>query len=500
MRRRAVLTGGAGFVGSHLAERLLAQDIDVICLDNFVTGAAANVAHLQDREGFRLLKHDVAEHISIDGPVDYVLHFASPASPVDYAELPIESLKAGSLGTLHTLGLAKKKGARYLLASTSESYGDPLVHPQPESYWGNVNPVGPRACYDEAKRFAEALTTSYRTKHGVNTAIMRIFNTYGPRMRPNDGRAVPNFITQALSGDPITVQGDGTQTRSVCHVDDLVEGALRLLFSDLPGPVNVGNPYEMTILELANLVCELTGTDSPLEFIERAQDDPSQRQPDITLARTKLRWEPKVDVRAGLLETIAWFRDQAQGASRVTHTPLEIKQALPRHNVAVIGTGYVGAVTSTCLAFLGHSVCGLDTDSLRAGQLNNGQVPFFSAWERRRLPMARRTSHSWRMQSNRWRHTCALKRSSSTSRQCLSARATGRARFWKTRLKAIASCPSMSFLIRSSFAKVRLSTTSFIRIASCWEAPLRTSAVSRSSTSRYSSNRSMVAGEIFGHL
>jgi UDPglucose 6-dehydrogenase len=377
MRRRAVLTGGAGFVGSHLVEQLLAHDIDVICLDNFVTGAAENVAHLQGREGFRLIKVDVSDYISIPGPVDYVLHFASPASPVDYAELPIQTMKAGSLGTLHTLGLAKEKGARYLLASTSETYGDPLVHPQPESYWGNVNPVGPRACYDEAKRFAEALTTAYRTKHGVHAAIMRIFNTYGPRMRPDDGRAIPNFINQALAGAPITVQGDGSQTRSVCHVDDLVDGALRLLFSDLAGPVNIGNPHEMTILELAGLVCELTGSDSPVEFTDRPQDDPSQRQPDITLARTELQWEPKVDVRDGLLETIAWFRDRS--ASQIgSSAPLGIRveQEHPCLKVAVIGTGYVGAVTSTCLAFLGHSVCGLDSDSVRTGQLNNGQAPF----------------------------------------------------------------------------------------------------------------------------
>ena len=279
MRRRAVLTGGAGFVGSHLAERLLEQDIDVICLDNFVTGAEENVAHLQGSDGFRLLKVDVSDYISIPGPVDYVLHFASPASPIDYAELPIQTMKAGSLGTLHTLGLAKDKGARFLLASTSETYGDPLVHPQHESYWGNVNPVGPRACYDEAKRFAEALTTSYRMKHGVNTAIMRIFNTYGPRMRPDDGRAIPNFVNQALAGEPITVHGDGSQTRSVCHVDDLVEGALRLLFSDLTGPVNIGNPHEMTVLELANLIRELAGSQSPVEYTERGQDDPSQRRP-----------------------------------------------------------------------------------------------------------------------------------------------------------------------------------------------------------------------------
>jgi UDPglucose 6-dehydrogenase len=379
MRRRAVLTGGAGFVGSHLAERLLAHGVDVICLDNFVTGSADNVAHLQGCKGFRLIEADVSEDISIPGPVDYVLNFASPASPVDYAALPIETMKAGSLGTLHTLGLAKEKGARYLLASTSESYGDPLVHPQPESYWGNVNPVGPRACYDEAKRFAEALTTSYRTKHGVNTAIMRIFNTYGPRMRPNDGRAIPNFINQALSGAPITVQGDGSQTRSVCHIDDLVEGALRLLFSDLTGPVNIGNPQEMSILELANLVRELTGSDSPLQFIDRVQDDPSQRRPDITLARTELQWEPKVDVRDGVLETIAWFRGRDEDAAQLgwsTPVEVQVKNERPRHRVAVMGTGYVGAVTSICLAFLGHSVWGFDTDSMRAAQLNEGQAPF----------------------------------------------------------------------------------------------------------------------------
>jgi nucleotide sugar dehydrogenase len=307
------------------------------------------------------------------------LHFASPASPVDYAELPIQTLKAGSLGTLHTLGLAKDKGARYLLASTSETYGDPLVHPQPESYWGNVNPVGPRACYDEAKRFAEALTTSYRKQHGVNTAIMRIFNTYGPRMRPNDGRAIPNFVTQALAGAPITVQGDGSQTRSVCHVDDLVEGALRLLFSDVSGPINIGNPHEMTVLELAELIRELTGSASSVQFTARPQDDPSQRRPDITHARTELHWEPAVDVRAGLLDTIQWFRDRAVGSPQIDSFPAlgaRDDELHPRHKVAVIGTGYVGAVTSTCLAFLGHTVCGLDSDSSRAGQLNNGQAPF----------------------------------------------------------------------------------------------------------------------------
>ncbi|MDQ1320567.1 MAG: UDPglucose 6-dehydrogenase, partial [Actinomycetota bacterium] len=379
MRPHAVLTGGAGFLGSHLAERLLAQDVDVTVLDNFSTGTPDNVAHLQGHNGFRLIKTDVSNYISIPGPVDYVLHFASPASPVDYAELPIQTMKVGSLGTHNTLGLAMEKGARYLLASTSEAYGDPLVHPQPESYWGNVNPVGPRGCYDEAKRFAEALTTAYRTKHGVNTAIMRIFNTYGPRMRPNDGRAIPNFVTQALAGQPLTVQGDGSQTRSVCYVDDLVDGALRLLFSDLAGPVNIGNPNEMTILELAELIRELTGTSSPINFIERAQDDPSQRQPDITLARAELQWEPKVDVRDGLMTTIAWFRDRAAGLPHVpAPTPVDVQAAPepPRHKVAVIGTGYVGAVTATCMAFLGHSVCGLDIDPVRAGKLSQGEVPF----------------------------------------------------------------------------------------------------------------------------
>jgi len=379
MRKRAVIAGGAGFIGSHLADRLLAQDIDVICIDNFLTGAAENIAHLQGRDGFRLMKSDVSDYLSIPGPVDYVLHFASPASPIDYAELPIQTLKAGSLGTLHTLGLAKDKGARYLLASTSETYGDPLVHPQPETYWGNVNPVGPRACYDEAKRFAEALTVSYRNKHSVNTAIMRIFNTYGPRMRPNDGRAIPNFITQSLAGAPITVQGDGTQTRSVCYVDDLVEGALRLLFSDLSGPVNVGSPRELSVLEIAELVRELTGSESPVQFTERPVDDPARRQPDIALARRELQWEPKVEAREGILTTIAWFRDRAAGAtpdSSLAPLSVQLETAGPSHKVAVIGTGYVGAVTSTCLAFLGHSVCGLDSDSTRAGQLNDGQVPF----------------------------------------------------------------------------------------------------------------------------
>jgi UDPglucose 6-dehydrogenase len=384
MRQRAVLTGGAGFLGSHLAERLLDENIDVVCLDNFLTGTPDNVAHLQGRDGFRLLRADVTDHISVPGPVDFVLHFASPASPIDYAQLPIQTLKVGSVGTLHTLGLAKDKGARYLLASTSETYGDPLVHPQPETYWGNVNPVGPRGCYDEAKRFAEAMTTSYRNHHGVNTAIMRIFNTYGPRMRPNDGRAIPTFVRQALMGEPITVAGDGSQTRSVCYVDDLIEGALRLMFSDLSGPVNIGSPHELTILELAELVRDVVGSGSAVEFIERPQDDPTVRQPDIDVARTELGWEPAVGVVEGLQRTIEWFRERqellgdAATADRLPAARIpRIEVDKPRHKIAVVGTGYVGTVTSTCLAWLGHEVCGLDTDPIQAEQLSQGQVPFY---------------------------------------------------------------------------------------------------------------------------
>lgn len=381
MRQRAVLTGGAGFLGSHLAERLLDAEIDVVCVDNFLTGSPDNVAHLQDREGFQLLRADVTNHLAIPGPVDFVLHFASPASPIDYAEHPIKTLKVGSLGTLHTLGLAREKGARFLLASTSETYGDPLVHPQPESYWGNVNPVGPRACYDEAKRFAEALTTSYRTFHGVNTAIMRIFNTYGPRMRGNDGRAIPTFVGQALAGEPVTVAGDGSQTRSVCYVDDLIDGALKLLFSDLHGPVNIGNPHELSMLDLAKLVIEVASSNSTIEFVPRPQDDPSIRRPDISLARGELGWEPEVDVHEGLGRTVDWFRAQVSSNQDATRRPVRpsptSEAPAKRQKVAVIGTSYVGAVTSTCLAWLGHEVCGLDLDPARAGQLSRGQVPFY---------------------------------------------------------------------------------------------------------------------------
>ena len=308
MDMRVVVTGGAGFLGSHLCERLVADNCDVVCLDDLSTGVAGNVAHLAESGSFQLVRTDVTEFVRVPGRVDAVLHFASPASPVDYLRRPIETLKVGSLGTLHALGLAKEKGARFLLASTSETYGDPQVHPQPESYWGHVNPVGPRGVYDEAKRFAEAMTMAYRRTHGVDTAIVRIFNTFGPRMRPDDGRAIPTFIRQALAGEPITVAGDGSQTRSICYVDDLVEGILRMLRSGLAGPVNIGNPHELSMLALAEWVCAITGSDSPITFVPRPEDDPCVRQPDITLAREQLGWEPTVPVSTGLLRTIDWFR------------------------------------------------------------------------------------------------------------------------------------------------------------------------------------------------
>ncbi len=306
--KRSVVTGGAGFLGSHLCERLLDEGHAVVCLDNFVTGTPANVAHLTGREHFRLVRCDVTDYVHVTGPVDYVLHFASPASPIDYLNLPIHTLKVGSIGTLHALGLAKEKRARFVLASTSEVYGDPQVHPQPEDYWGHVNPVGPRGVYDEAKRFGEALTMAYRRSHGVDTGIVRIFNTHGPRMRPNDGRAIPAFATQALRGEPITVAGDGSQTRSIIYVDDLVEGIVRMTFSGHSGPMNIGNPHELSILELAELVREVAKSESVISFIPRPEDDPTVRQPDISLAREILGWEPAVDLRSGLDSTISWFR------------------------------------------------------------------------------------------------------------------------------------------------------------------------------------------------
>jgi dTDP-glucose 4,6-dehydratase len=315
--KRVVITGGAGFLGSHLCERGLAEGHEVICVDNLLTGRLENIKHLRHRDDFRYLEHDVSKPYEVEGPVDFVLHFASPASPIDYLELPIQTLKVGSLGTHNSLGLAKAKGARFLLASTSEVYGDPQEHPQKESYWGNVNPVGPRGVYDEAKRFAEAMTMAYHRFHQVDVRIVRIFNTYGPRMRPRDGRVVPAFVQQALTGEPMTVFGEGKQTRSFCFVDDLVEGIWRLLMSDLREPCNIGNPQEMTILEFAETIKAAVGSSSPIVFKPLPVDDPQTRQPDITQARTKLGWEPKVSLAEGLRTTIAYFRGllAAQGAS-----------------------------------------------------------------------------------------------------------------------------------------------------------------------------------------
>ncbi|MDL4773072.1 UDP-glucuronic acid decarboxylase family protein [Actinomadura xylanilytica] len=308
--QRAVVTGGAGFLGSHLCERLLHRGIEVLCLDNFITGSRSNVAHLIADERFRLIHCDVTTAVQVHGPVDLVLHFASPASPADYLRLPIHTLKVGSIGTLHALDLAREKRARFVLASTSEVYGDPLEHPQRESYWGNVNPVGPRSVYDEAKRFAEALTTAYRASHGVDTAIVRIFNTFGPRMRPGDGRAIPTFIRQALSGEPITVTGDGRQTRSICYVDDTVDGVLALAGGRHPGPVNIGGTEEVTMLDLALHVRGLAGSRSPIDLVDSPVDDPRMRRPDTAVAREALGWAPKVPCSEGLQRTIAWFEER----------------------------------------------------------------------------------------------------------------------------------------------------------------------------------------------
>jgi dTDP-glucose 4,6-dehydratase len=309
---RTVVTGGAGFLGSHLCTRLVEEGHDVVALDNFITGVPENVGHLMESPRFRLVRADVTDYLHVPGEVDLVLHFASPASPIDYLLLPIETMKVGSIGTLHALGLAKERGARFVLASTSETYGDPQVHPQPETYWGHVNPVGPRGVYDEAKRFGEALTMAYRTHHQVNTGIVRIFNTFGPRMRPNDGRAIPTFIRQALKGEPITVAGDGSQTRSVCYVDDLVEGIWRFAQTDHSGPMNIGNQNEISMLDLARWIAELTESTSEIEFIDRPVDDPGVRRPDITLANTVLNWAPEVPVEKGLLRTIDWFRSHPE--------------------------------------------------------------------------------------------------------------------------------------------------------------------------------------------
>jgi dTDP-glucose 4,6-dehydratase len=306
---RIVVTGAAGFIGSHLSEALLDRNHSVVGLDNLLTGDLANIAHLRNRE-FTFVQHDVTRHITVDGPVDFVLHWASPASPIDYLELPIQTLKVGSLGTHNALGLALAKNAAFVLASTSEVYGDPLEHPQKETYWGNVNPIGPRGVYDEAKRFAEAMTLAYHRYHGVNTKIVRIFNTYGPRMRLRDGRAVPAFMSQALRNDDVTVFGDGTQTRSFCYVSDLVDGILRLMEAPTNEPVNIGNPHEVTIEEIARTIIDLIGSKSRIVYRPLPVDDPRQRRPDITRARTLLGWEPKVNLHDGLLKTVDYFRSK----------------------------------------------------------------------------------------------------------------------------------------------------------------------------------------------
>jgi dTDP-glucose 4,6-dehydratase len=306
----SVVTGAAGFLGSHLTDYLLAKGHQVIGIDNFVTGSVDNISHLSGNQDFRFIQQDVTEFLFLHEPVQYVWHFASPASPIDYLELPIQTLKVGSLGTHKALGLAKHKGARFLLASTSEIYGDPLVHPQTEEYWGNVNTIGPRGCYDEAKRFAESLTMAYHREHEMETRIVRIFNTYGPRMRLNDGRVVPAFLAQALKNKPMTIFGRGTQTRSFCYCSDLIEGIYRLMVSDTPLPVNIGNPREMTMLQFAEAVKKATDSKSKIIFKPLPQDDPKQRQPDITRARTLLKWEPKVSLEEGLAKTIGYFRDR----------------------------------------------------------------------------------------------------------------------------------------------------------------------------------------------
>lgn len=306
--KTAVVTGGAGFLGSHLCDRLISEGFKVICIDNFITGNPDNIAHLFGNDNFQFIKHDVTNFIHVPGKVDFILHFASPASPIDYLKLPIQTLKVGSLGTHKALGLAKEKNAVFLLASTSEVYGDPLIHPQNEDYWGNVNPVGPRGVYDEAKRFAESLTMAYNRYHGLQTRIVRIFNTYGPRMRLNDGRVLPTFIGQALRGEPLSIFGDGSQTRSFCYVDDLIEGIYRLMLSDEIYPVNIGNPDEITIKQFAEEVLSLTGSESKISYHPLPEDDPKVRQPDISKAKQILGWEPKVSRTEGIKRTLEYFK------------------------------------------------------------------------------------------------------------------------------------------------------------------------------------------------
>ena len=317
---RTVITGGAGFIGSHLCERLLEEGHQVICIDNLLTGSVSNIAHLFPDPLFEFMDYDATHFLYVDGPVDYVLHFASPASPNDYLQFPLETLRVGAIGTLRGLGLARAKGARFLLASTSEVYGDPLIHPQPEAYWGNVNPVGPRGVYDEAKRYAEALTMAYRRTRGVDTTIARIFNTFGPRMRKDDGRAVPTFITQALEGEDITVFGNGLQTRSFGYISDLVEGIVRLLCSRVGEPVNLGNPEEISVLKMAQIIIELTGSRSKITYKDLPVDDPQVRQPDISKAARLLGWQPRVSAREGIAATITWFQESLEYEQLPAHS------------------------------------------------------------------------------------------------------------------------------------------------------------------------------------
>jgi len=319
-RMRALITGGAGFIGSHLCDRLLAEGLEVIVMDNLITGTTDNIAHLAGHPRFTFIHYDVTQYIFVEGPLDYILHFASPASPIDYLQLPIQTLKVGALGTHKVLGLAKAKKARFLLASTSEVYGDPLSHPQAEDYWGNVNPIGPRGVYDEAKRFGEAMTMAYHRYHEVDTRIARIFNTYGPRMRLQDGRVVPNFILQALRGEDLTVYGDGSQTRSFCYLDDLVEGIIRLVFSRETDPVNLGNPDEFTVLEFARIVLEITGSSSRIIHQPLPVDDPRVRRPDITKAQNILNWKPKVSLKEGIKKTVPYFQEKISGKSGIPST------------------------------------------------------------------------------------------------------------------------------------------------------------------------------------
>jgi len=310
--KRALVTGGAGFLGSHLCERLLKEEYSVICIDNLITGAAENIKHLFENPDFTYIQQDVTKYIDIEGDLDWVFHFASPASPIDYLKYPIQTLKVGALGTHNALGLAKAKRAKFMLASTSEVYGDPQVHPQPEDYWGNVNPIGPRGVYDEAKRFAEALTMAYHREHDIDIRIVRIFNTYGPRIRTDDGRVIPTFVTQALKGENLTVFGDGSQTRSFCYVEDLIDGVMKLMEVEYHLPMNLGNPQEVSVLELAQLVIKLTGSKSKIKFLPLPQDDPKVRKPDITRAKTLLHWQPKVELKDGLLFTIEYFKDKLE--------------------------------------------------------------------------------------------------------------------------------------------------------------------------------------------